>query len=82
LYSGGGVGGRRSLKTLRFKLPPPAPAAPTGAQLRQKRTIMHVFHPVFPFAMSISQARQCNMTPSDPRVASTWSHNAVQVEIR
>jgi hypothetical protein len=60
---GGGVGGdpyglgvqRRSLKTLRFKLPPAAAAA-AGLSLRQKRSVTHVFHPVLPFAMSISQA--------------------------
>jgi de-etiolated-1 len=45
----------RSLKTLRFKLPPAAAAA-AGMSLRQKRTVTHVFHPVYPFAMSISAA--------------------------
>ena len=46
---------RRPLKTLRFKLPPAAAAA-TGLSLRQRRTVCHVFHPVYPFAMSISAA--------------------------
>ena len=60
---GGGGGGdpygfgvhRRSIKTLRFKLPPAAAAA-AGLSLRQKRTVTHVFHPVYPFAMSVSAA--------------------------
>ena len=47
--------GARSVRAARFKLPP-AEAATRGHNHRQKRTITHVFHPVYPFAMSISQA--------------------------
>ena len=31
-------------------------AVAAGAHARVKRTITHVFHPVYPFAMSVSQA--------------------------
>ena len=47
--------GARFVRAARFKLPP-AEAATRGHNHRQKRTITHVFHPVYPFAMSISQA--------------------------
>ena len=47
--------GARSVRAARFKLPP-AEAATRGHNHRQKRTITHVFHPVYPFVMSISQA--------------------------
>ena len=46
------VGGR-GIKSLRFKLPPSAGAAATQ---RMKRSVSHMFHPVFPFAMSVSHA--------------------------
>ena len=46
------VGGR-GIKSLRFKLPPSAGEAAT---LRMKRSVSHMFHPVFPFAMSVSRA--------------------------
>ena len=46
------VGGR-GIKSLRFKLPPSAGAAATQ---RMKRSVSRVFHPVFPFAMSVSRA--------------------------
>ena len=48
----GGSGGGRGIRSLRFKLPPSAAAATQ----RMKRSVTHVFHPVFPFAMSVSQA--------------------------
>lgn len=35
---------------------PPSRAVAAGAHARVKRTITHVFHPVYPFAMSVSQA--------------------------
>jgi hypothetical protein len=34
----------------------PSRVVATGARARVKRTITHVFHPVYPFAMSVSQA--------------------------
>ena len=46
------VGGR-GIKSLRFKLPPSASEAATQ---RMKRSVSHMFHPVFPFAMSVSRA--------------------------
>ena len=46
------VGGR-GIKSLRFKLPPSAGEAAT---LRMKRSVSHMFHPVFPFAMSVLRA--------------------------
>ena len=50
---------RRSLKTMRFKLAPAAAAAAqnsTGLTHRQKRMMTHVFHPVYPFVISVSAA--------------------------
>ena len=55
LATSGAPRGLGFARAARFKLPP-AEAATRGHNHRQKRTITHVFHPVYPFAMSISQA--------------------------
>ena len=46
---------RRMARGARFAFSPSRVVA-TGARARVKRTITHVFHPVYPFAMSVSQA--------------------------
>ena len=48
-------GRTRTARGARFAFAP-SRAAATGAHARVKRTITHVFHPVYPFAMSVSQA--------------------------
>ena len=45
----------RPARGARFAFPP-SRAVAAGAHARVKRTITHVFHPVYPFAMSVSQA--------------------------
>ena len=50
-----GFGRKRAAHGARFAFAPPRAAA-AGAHARVKRTITHVFHPVYPFAMSVSQA--------------------------
>jgi len=46
---------RRTARGARFAFSPSRVVA-TGARARVKRTVTHVFHPVYPFAMSVSQA--------------------------
>jgi hypothetical protein len=46
---------RRTARGARFAFSPSRLVA-TGARARVKRTVTHVFHPVYPFAMSVSQA--------------------------
>ena len=45
----------RAVRAARFTFPPSRTAI-SGTHARVKRTVTHVFHPVYPFAMSISQA--------------------------
>ena len=54
-YGGGSHGAAGSVRTVRFKLALSAEAI-AGIHARQKRSVTHVFHPVFPFAMSTSHA--------------------------